>query len=100
MMWGKPPQRSFRWRERRRASDQYKADVVALARWSGRALGRSAAKLMITETAVGGRMQRADLDGGKSIGLTTSERSGLSRLGRQVRVLERGGHPLQTDPTR
>jgi transposase-like protein len=75
-------------RERRKFSDEYKAEVVALVRSSGKSIGEISRDLDLTETAVREWVQRADVDGGKSNGLTTAEREELSRLRRQVRVLE------------
>ena len=75
-------------RERRRFSDEYKAEVVALVRSSGKSIGEISRDLDLTETAVREWVQRADVDGGKRNGLTTAEREELSRLRRQVRVLE------------
>jgi transposase-like protein len=75
-------------RERRKFSDEYKAEVVALVRSSGKSIGEISRDLDLTETAVREWVQRADVDGGKRNGLTTAEHEELSRLRRQVRVLE------------
>jgi len=75
-------------RERRKFSDEYKAEVVALVRSSGKNIGEISRDLDLTETAVREWVQRADVDGGKRNGLSTAEREELSRLRRQVRVLE------------
>ena len=75
-------------RERRRFSDEYKAEVVALVRSSGKSIGAISRDLGLTETAVRDWLKRADVDGGKRNGLTTAEREELSRLRRQVRILE------------
>jgi transposase len=75
-------------RERRKFSDEYKAEVVALVRSSGKSIGEISRDLDLTETAVREWVQRADVDGGKRNGLTAAEREELSRLRRQVRVLE------------
>ena len=75
-------------RERRKFSDEYKAEVVALVRSSGKSIGEISRDLDLTETAVREWVQRADVDGGKRNGLSTAEREELSRLRRQVRVLE------------
>ena len=75
-------------RERRKFTDEYKAEVVALVRSSGKNIGEISRDLDLTETAVREWVQRADVDGGKRNGLTTAEREELSRLRRQVRVLE------------
>jgi transposase len=75
-------------RERRKFSDEYKAEVVALVRSSGKSIGEISRDLDLTETAVREWVQRADVDGGKRNGLTTAEREELSQLRRQMRVLE------------
>jgi transposase len=59
-----------------------------LVRSSGKSIGEISRDLDLTETAVREWVQRADVDGGKRNGLTTSEREELTRLRRQVRVLE------------
>ena len=75
-------------RERRKFTDEYKAEVVSLVRSSGKNIGEISRDLDLTETAVREWVQRADVDGGKRNGLSTAEREELSRLRRQVRVLE------------
>ena len=75
-------------RERRKFSDEYKAEVVALVRSSGKSVGEVSRDLDLTETAVREWIQRADADGGASKVLTSGEREELARLRRQVRVLE------------
>jgi transposase len=74
--------------KRRKFTDEYKAEVVALVRSSGKSIGEISRDLDLTETAVREWVQRADVDGGKRSGLSTAEREELSRLRRQVRVLE------------
>jgi transposase-like protein len=75
-------------RERRKFSDEYKAEVVALARSSGKSVGEISRDLDLTDTAVREWVQRADVDKGTRNGLSTTEREELSRLRRHVRVLE------------
>jgi transposase len=75
-------------REHRKFSDEYKAEVVALVRSSGKSVGEISRDLDLTETAVREWVQRADVDKGTRNGLSTTEREELSRLRRQVRVLE------------
>ncbi len=75
-------------RERRKFTDEYKAKVVALVRSSGKSIGEVSRDLDLTETAVREWVQRADAEGGSSKVLTSAEREELSRLRRQVRVLE------------
>ena len=71
-------------RERRKFSDEYKAEVVALVRSSGKSVGEISRDLDLTETAVREWVQRADADGGKSKALTPADREELPRLRRQV----------------
>jgi transposase-like protein len=55
-------------RERRQFSDEYKAEVVALVRSSGKGVGAISRDLDLTETAVRDWVKRADVDGGKRNG--------------------------------
>ena len=75
-------------RQRRKFSDEYKAEVVALVRSSGKGITAICRDLDLTETTVREWVKRAEIDGGNRNGLTTAEREELSRLRRQVRVLE------------
>ena len=75
-------------RQRRKFNDEFKAEVVALVRSSGKGITAICRDLDLTETTVREWVKRADIDGGKRNGLTTAEREELSRLRRQVRVLE------------
>jgi transposase-like protein len=64
-------------RERRRFSDEYKAEAVAFVRSSGKSVGEISRDLDLTETAVREWVQRADVDRGKRNGLTSAEREEL-----------------------
>ena len=75
-------------RERRRFTDEFKAEVVALVRSSGKSIGQISRDLDLTETAVREWVKRAEVDGGVTDGLTTSAREEIAQLRRQVRVLE------------
>jgi transposase len=75
-------------RERRKFTDEFKAEVVALVGSSGKSIGEISRDLDLTETAVREWVQRAQVDGGTRDGLTTVAREELIRLRRQVRVLE------------
>jgi transposase-like protein len=70
-------------RERRKFSDDYKAEVVALVRSSGKAIGEISRDLDLTETAVRERVQRADVDGGTRNGLTWGPSTTASASTRQ-----------------
>jgi transposase len=74
-------------RGRRAFTDQYKADVVALCRTSGKTVGQVCRDLGLTETAVRRWVAQADVDDGKRNGLTTAERQELAQLRKENRVL-------------
>jgi transposase len=75
-------------RERRKFTDEFKAEVVALVRSSGKSIGQISRDLDLTETAVREWVKRAEVDGGVRDGLTTSAREEIAQLRRQVRLLE------------
>ena len=75
-------------RERRKFTDEFKAEVVALVGSSGKSIGEISRDLDLTETAVREWVQRAQVDGGTRDGLTAAAREEIIRLRRQVRVLE------------
>ena len=75
-------------RERRKFTDEFKAEVVALVRSSGKSIGQISRDLDLTETAVREWVKRAEVDGGMRDGLTTAAREEIAQLRRQVRVLE------------
>ena len=75
-------------RPRRRFDDDFKTQAVRLVLDDGKTVGAAARDLDLTETALREWVKRADVDGGRRNGLTTAEREELSRLRRQVRVLE------------
>jgi transposase len=75
-------------RPRRFFPPEYKAEVVALIRTTGKTVGQVARELDLTETAVREWVKRADLDAGRRTdGLTSAEREELRRLRREVRDL-------------
>jgi transposase len=75
-------------RERRKFTDEFKAEVVALVRSSGKSIGQISRDLDLTETAVREWVKRAEVEGSVRDGLTTSAREEIAQLRRQVRVLE------------
>ena len=75
-------------RPRRSFSDEFKVEVIELCATSGKTIAQICRDLDLTETAVREWVQRADIDGGTRNGLSTAEREELTRLRRQVRVLE------------
>jgi transposase len=74
-------------RERRAFTDQYKADVVALCRTSGKTIGQVCRDLGLTETAVRRWVAQSHVEGGRRDGLTTAERQELAQLRRENRAL-------------
>ena len=72
-------------RPRRFFPPEYKAEVVELVRSTGKTVGQVAKELDLTETAVREWVKRADLDAGRSDGLTTAEREELRREVRDLR---------------
>ena len=77
-------------RERRSFTAEYKAEVVALVRKSGKRAGVIAKELDLTETAVRAWVRQAEVDAGEGPAgaLTTAEREELARLRKQVKTLE------------
>jgi transposase len=77
-------------RKRRSLTAEYKAEVVALVRKSGKGMGVIAKERGLTETAVRAWVRRADVDSGEgpSGTLMTAEREEFARLRKQVKTLE------------
>jgi transposase len=77
-------------RKRRSFTAEYKAEVVALVRKSGKRAGGIAKELDLTETAVRAWVRQAEADAGEGPAgaLTTAEREELARLRKQVKTLE------------
>ena len=77
-------------RKRRSFSKEYKAEVVALIRKSGKGIGAVARDLGLSETAVRRWISQAEIDsgGGPSGALTTAEREELAQLRKRVKTLE------------
>ena len=76
---GRRPRRSF--------SDEYKAEVVALCRTSGKPIAQVCRDLGISETAVRRWIAQAEIDAGRRPGLTTDEHAELVVLRKENRVL-------------
>ena len=76
-------------RPRRHFSEEYKAGAVRLVLDEGKTVGAVARELDLTETALRTWVERARADRtrGKT-GLTTVEREELSRLRKEVRILQ------------
>ena len=74
-------------RARRSFSKEYKAEVVALVRTSGKAISAIARDMDLGETAIREWVRQADIDAGHRDGLTTAEREELAALRKENRVL-------------
>ena len=76
-------------RRRRKFTPEYKAEVVQLVKTSGKSMGRIAAELDLTETAVREWVKRADIDAkaDPSGPLTSVERTDLARLRRELKTV-------------
>lgn len=74
-------------RRYRSFSDEYKAEVVALCRTSGKSINQVARDLDLTPSAVRRWVAQADIDAGLRPGLTTEERAELTALRKENRVL-------------
>jgi len=76
-------------RARRAFTPEYKAEVVALVRSSGKSVTAVATELGLTVSAVRAWVEQAAVDGGKGAAgaLTTSELEELRRLRKEVQVL-------------
>jgi len=84
-------------RKRRKFTNEYKAEVVKLAKESGKSIAKLCEELDLTETAVRSWIKQHDIDTGHGPAgaLTTAERQELSQLRRRVRELEREGEFLK-----
>jgi transposase len=77
-------------RQRRRFSDEYKAETVKLVLSGHKTAGQVARDLDLTETAVRSWVKQAQIDQGKGPtgALTTAEKEELARLRKENRVLK------------
>jgi transposase-like protein len=77
-------------RKRRSFTAEYKGEVVALVRKSGKRVGGIAKELDLTETAVRAWVRQAEADAGEGLAgaLTTAEREELTQLRKRVKTLE------------
>ncbi len=73
-------------RKRRSFTKEYKAEVVALIRKSGKSIGAVAKELDLTETAVRAWVHQAEVDAGRGPAgaLTTAERVEFAQLRRRI----------------
>jgi len=76
-------------RPRRQFTDEFKVSAVRLVLDEGKSVSAAARDLDLTETALREWVKRARADRTKGrTGLTTAEREELTRLRREVRILE------------
>jgi transposase len=76
-------------RPRRQFTDEFKGSAVRLVLDEGKSVGAVARDLDLTETALREWVKRARADRTKGrTGLTSAEREELTRLRREVRILE------------
>jgi len=77
-------------RKRRSFSDQYKAEVVALVRGSGKSIGVISKELDLTESSLRAWVRQAEVDDGRGSegALTTVEKEELRDLRKRVKTLE------------
>ena len=75
-------------RIRRSFTPAFKAQTVDLICSSGKSVSQVCRDLDLTETAVRRGVEQAQIDRGEREGLTTAEREELTRLRREVRVLQ------------
>ena len=76
-------------RKRRSFTREYKAEVVALLKKTGKSAGQLAKELDLTETAVRASAQQAEIDERRRPGgpLTSEERAELTRLRREIKTV-------------
>lgn len=74
-------------KQRRKFTDEYKADAVKLWRESGDTKDAVADRLGIHGTTLGNWIKQAEVDDGKREGLTTTEREELVRLRKENKTL-------------
>lgn len=73
-------------RARRSFTPEFKAEVVALVRQTGKTAGAVAKEMDLTETAVREWVKQAERDEGvRADGLTSEERAELARLRKELR---------------
>ena len=75
-------------RPRRSFTPEFKADIVERCRAGDRTISQVARDFDLTETAVRSWVNQAETDAGERPGLTTEERTELTRLRRENRSLK------------
>lgn len=77
-------------RKRRSFTPEFRAEAVRIARTPGKSIGQVASELDLTETSLRAWVKQAEVDEHPAPGgpLTTEERAELTRLRRELRVVE------------
>jgi len=75
-------------RSRQRFSDEFRGETVALIRTSGRPIAEVCRELGIGESTVYRWLAQAEIDAGQRGGLTSAERDEVTRLRRELRVVQ------------
>jgi transposase len=71
-----------------RYSKEFKTEAVQLLRSSGRSIPQLAKELGVSEGSLRNWLKQADIDEGKTQGLTSDERDELRRLRRENNILK------------
>jgi len=74
-------------RSRRRFTKEFKAETVALVRYSGKSIAEICRDMGLTESSVHRSLAQAEIDAGQRDGLTTAECEELLRWRRENRVI-------------
>ncbi|MCH9647787.1 MAG: transposase [Deltaproteobacteria bacterium] len=86
-------------RQRRKFTDEYKAEAVRLVREGGTSIRQISRDLDLTESSLRNWVKQAEIDAGKgpSGALTTDELAELRRLRREVKLLRMEREVLKND---
>jgi transposase len=71
-----------------RYSKEFKKEAVQLLRSSDRSIPQLAKELGVSDGSLRNWLKQANIDEGKTEGLTTQERQELARLRREVKILQ------------
>jgi transposase len=66
---------------------EFKTEAIRLVHSSGRSISQVAKELGVSDNSLRNWVRQAQIDEGKSEGLTTEEREELKRLRREVKIL-------------
>lgn len=74
-------------RSRRRFTNEFKAETVALVRHSGKSIAEICRDMGLSESTVHRWIAQPEIDAGQRDGLTSAEREELARIRRELRVV-------------